>query len=297
MQLTFFLFVGAVAAKNLTKNILNPDIENFIWEVLTDWNSPGGQNVDGSWNVEKKGYGVAKADGSNITEDTLFALGSNSKASLLISNETLSPRISWKTKIASILTRMGIVASSQSTIIDLMSHRTGLPGHDLFYHKNQNRSSLISKIKYLRPSAEFREIFQYSNPSYTILSYIPEVLLKIPFARYVKEHIFDPLGLNSTTYSGDVASETGNLADGFGREGINISKNIFRSGTPRALPYWNMIGGEDGDVISGAGGVISSAKDMVLLLQGKNPLTDEQVIPMEVIQKAASGTIVVIGDT
>lgn len=73
------------------------------------------------------------------------------------------------------------------------------------------------------------------------------MLLKIPFARYVKEHIFDPLGLNSTTYSGDVASETGNLADGFGREGINISDDIFRSGIPRALPYWNMIGGEDGD--------------------------------------------------
>jgi len=39
---------------------------------------------------------------------------------------------------------------------------------------------------------------------YAILSYLPTALLpsKIPFARYVKQHIFDPLGMTSTTLTG-----------------------------------------------------------------------------------------------
>jgi len=80
---------------------------------------------------------------------------------------------------------------------------------------------------------------------YAILSYLPTALLpsKIPFARYVKEHIFDPLGMTSTTYSSQVAIASGHLADGMARQVINTgdAKVIFR-----ALPFW-FPSGEDGD--------------------------------------------------
>ncbi|KAJ3740199.1 beta-lactamase/transpeptidase-like protein [Lentinula detonsa] len=295
------------------KNILTLQIDSFIEQVLSDWNSAGGvgiavvqRNEDGSWNVENKGYGIAKTDGSKVTGDTLFAIGSNSKlfdviaTGLLISNETLSPRISWNTKISSIIPEWELsdpIASSGSTIIDLMSHRTGLPRHDMAYHNTQPVQSLISKIKYLKPSSEFREVWQYNNIMYTVLSYLPDVLTHVPFTHYVKNHLFIPLGLNSTTYSSVVAEESGNLADGFGRDGVNKSENLLGAGTPRAMPFWNPYGGEDGNIISGAGGVISSARDVatwlqVLLLQGKNPITDEQVIPSSVIEKVATGVTV-----
>ncbi|KAE9393923.1 beta-lactamase/transpeptidase-like protein [Gymnopus androsaceus JB14] len=188
---------------------------------------------------------------------TLFQLFDVIATGLVISNESLSPRISWDTKISSIIPEWEMsdpVASSESTIIDLMSHRTGLPRHDEVYYETQSLSSLISKIKYLRPSAGFRETWQYNNIMYTTLSYIPEVLLKVPFTRYVKEHIFVPLNLTSTTYSADIfvplnltsttysadiAEESGNLANGFEREGVNKTENVFGMGTPRALPYWS----------------------------------------------------------
>ncbi|KAL4255394.1 hypothetical protein AB1N83_013511, partial [Pleurotus pulmonarius] len=66
--------------------ILNADIDAFINDLLSDWHSPGGVSVavvrktgNDTWNVETKGYGVAKADGTKVTEQTLFAIGSNSK--------------------------------------------------------------------------------------------------------------------------------------------------------------------------------------------------------------------------
>lgn len=108
----------------------------------------------------------------------------------------------------------------------------------------------IKKLKFHGPSAEFREVWQYNNNMYTLLSYLPSLLLKprISFARYVKEHIFDPLGMNSTTYSYDISNSTGQLADGMIRQSTNISENPFGPGTVRSFPFnWLQKGGEDGD--------------------------------------------------
>ncbi|KAF9070757.1 beta-lactamase/transpeptidase-like protein, partial [Rhodocollybia butyracea] len=138
------------------------------------------------------------------------------------------------------------IATSESTIIDLMSHRTGLPRHDLVYNDSVPPQLLISQLKYLRPSAGFRETWQYNNIMYIVLSYIPEVLVNVRFAQYVKKHVFLPLGLHFTTYSGDLAGETGKLAAGFARDQVNKTEDIFGMGIPRALPYWNPAG-EDGN--------------------------------------------------
>lgn len=124
-----------------------------------------------------------------------------------------------------------------------------------------------------------------------MLSYLPTLLLpsKIPFARYVKQNIFDPLGMTSTTYSYDKAQASGQLADGMARQGINASVSVF-SGTARALSYWATSGGEDGngahsivqkmypDLLlipnlaagSGPGGIMSNAVDMVKFVNVEN---------------------------
>ena len=83
---------------------------------------------------------------------------------------------------------------------------------------------------------------------YNVLGYLPEVLsTQTPFARYVKQHIFDPLGMNSTTYSFDVANATGKLSPGFARENFSIADGLPGTGTPRQLPFWFDKGGEDGN--------------------------------------------------
>jgi CubicO group peptidase (beta-lactamase class C family) len=106
-------------------------------------------------------------------------------------------------------------------------------------------------MKHLRPSAEFRDIWQYNNCMYTLLGYLPELLLpsKKPLARYVKELIFEPLGMTSTTYSYWHAKASGNLADGMTRQGVNFTENPFGNGTVRAKPFWSQIGGENGNSV------------------------------------------------
>ncbi|KAG6844992.1 hypothetical protein H0H87_001935 [Tephrocybe sp. NHM501043] len=258
------IFISGAYAEGTRKSVLNEMTDAFINDLLKGWNSPGGvavavvqKNEAGAWNVETKGYGIATlANASRVTENTLFAIGSNSKlfnaiaTGLLISNETLSPRLKWTTKLRSVIPGWGLIdpiAAEQATILDALSHRTGLPRHGYTHRWTDDVPTIIKKMKFHRPSAEFREIFQYSNTPYTVLSYLPTALLpsKLPFARYVKQHIFEPLNLTSTTFSYDIA-KLGHLADGMTRQGINFSENAF-VGTPRALPFWSTRGGEDGN--------------------------------------------------
>ncbi|KAJ7249404.1 beta-lactamase/transpeptidase-like protein [Mycena rebaudengoi] len=270
------LGIHASAVDSTSSQILTPEIDTAISKILSNWNTPGGAAVA-------------------VLFDAL-ATG------LLISNTSLTPQISWKTKIASIIPTwklMDPVASAESTITDLMSHRTGLPRHDFMFSMSDNISSAIERLQYLKPSTGFREDLQYNNIMYSVLSYLPTALLPghPPFARYVKEYIFDPLGLNSTTYSFATANETGRMADGFVRLAINNTENPIGPGTPVVVPYWLPNVREDGDLISGAGGVMSTANDMarwlkMLLLNGQNPDTNATVIPAEVVQKVATGVTI-----
>ncbi|KAJ7670402.1 beta-lactamase/transpeptidase-like protein, partial [Mycena rosella] len=219
---------------------------------------------------------------------------------LLISNKTLQPQISWTTKIAAVIHEwklMDPVASSESTITDLMSHRTGLPSHNFgFFLFNDTLSSVFKRMKYLKPSTGFREDTRYNNIMYTVLSYLPTALLpdKPPFVHYVQKHIFEPLGMNSTTYSFTVANATGNMADGFARQGVNITENPLGAGTTRILPYLFKAAPEDGDTDSGPGGIITTIVDaarwlQLLLLDGQHPETGATIVPADVMQKLATG--------
>ncbi|KAJ7021657.1 beta-lactamase/transpeptidase-like protein [Mycena alexandri] len=290
--------------------ILTPHLDAAILDILKKFKTPGGVGVavvrktaQGTWQVETKGYGNATADGAQVTADTLFAIGSNSKlfdilaTGLLISNETLTPRISWTSKIASIIPGwklMDTVATRESTLIDIMSHRTGLPRHDFMTPLDVSAADMIPRLQHVRPSTGFREQTQYNNHMYTVLSYLPTVLLNTSYEQYVRDNILTPLGMEATTYFYADAVKTGKLADGFLREGANLTQDPFATGTVRALPFWDR--SPKGHVISGAGGVISSANDMAIWLQmlltGGKSRSNETVIPAAVINKVATGVSV-----
>lgn len=83
LHLAYCLYLVGLAS---SQSLLSADTDAFINKVLTDWNTAGGaavavvrRNSQGAWEVETKGYGTASSDGTKVTEQTLFPLGSNSK--------------------------------------------------------------------------------------------------------------------------------------------------------------------------------------------------------------------------
>ncbi|KAL0567550.1 hypothetical protein V5O48_014446 [Marasmius crinis-equi] len=283
------------------QKLLTPELDEFIESTLASWGGYSGAGVavvrrgdGGAWEVETKGYG-ARGDGGKVDANTLFGIGSNTKlfntvtVGMLIADESVTPRISFNTRVADVIPGFELgdpTASKEATIQDLASHRTGLPTHDYSYTTEDNITSIVGRLKDLKTAAGFREVFQYSNICYGVLSYLPEVLsTKMKFARYVKQHIFDPLGMSSSTFSHDVALKSGNVASGVGRD--NMTDPDLTKATPRTMPSWAN-DTEDGSYLSGAGGIISNARDMAVWLQtlmgnGQNPANGQSVIPPAVL--------------
>jgi CubicO group peptidase (beta-lactamase class C family) len=184
LSLLCSLTVLRARAQGAQGNILTDEVDTFINQLLADWTSPGGAavavvklNEQGMWNIETKGYGKATFNGTKVNENTRFSIGSNSKVrshsgfccasvnyihflqlfnilatGLLVNNETLSPRLSWTTKIASIVPFWGLedpIATKQATIIDVMSHRTGMPRHDFHYKWSDDVPTIVGHCCYV----------------------------------------------------------------------------------------------------------------------------------------------------
>ncbi|KAF2006781.1 beta-lactamase/transpeptidase-like protein [Amniculicola lignicola CBS 123094] len=89
------------------------------------------------------------------------------------------------------------------TIRDLISNRTGLPMAS-FYWGQQNGEQLLDKSEYTRLASTieavrpFRSTFLYSQWNFNLLQLIVEKAAGKSFGAFVKEAIFDPLGMGST---------------------------------------------------------------------------------------------------
>ncbi|PPQ81653.1 hypothetical protein CVT24_002831 [Panaeolus cyanescens] len=299
--------------------LISEDTKGYIETIIKRWNSTGlalavvrrDETAPGGWRHEFGSFGIARADGTPITPDSVFGIASNSKlflsisVGLLISNTSLAEergkKINWSTKVAELIPEWELLdhdASRAVTLQDMLSHRTGLPRHDFSgIQRKGGVQEMISTLRFLRPSAGFRETFQYNNLMYETLSYLPQVLLNQTFESYIDQHLFKPLNMTSSTYSVAEAEARGTLADGFQWDMQDWTQG--RNGTPvPTIPYFQRPGEEY--TWAGAGGVLTSARDLatwvsMLLNKGRHPYTNHAIVPEDVIERVAHGISVSAG--
>jgi CubicO group peptidase (beta-lactamase class C family) len=102
------------------------------------------------------------------TSKSLFAIASNSKLFVAVSIGILvdQGKVKWHDKVKDILPGFEMqdpVASDQVTITDLLCHRWGVPRTDYGPYNSDTIDQVVDKIKFYKPSATFRNTFQYSN--------------------------------------------------------------------------------------------------------------------------------------
>ncbi|KIM36480.1 hypothetical protein M413DRAFT_449178 [Hebeloma cylindrosporum] len=296
-----------------TGSLISGNTDRYVKTLLQKWGSPGlsvavvrkDDTAPNGWRHEFGSYGIAQADGAPMTPDSVFAIASNSKlflavsVGLLISNKTLArergEEIGWSTKIRDLVPEWGLMDEEMDrgvSLQDMLSHRTGMPRHDFSgIQRKGGVSEMISSLRYLRPSADFRETFQYNNLMYETLSYLPEVLLNQTYEAYIEEHLFKPLNMTASTFSVAEAEARGTLADGFQRDAQDFTKG--KNGTLKAtVPYFQRPGEER--TWAGAGGVLTSARDLAVWVsmlsnKGRHPYTNETIIPEEIVEHVAYG--------
>ncbi|HKQ91780.1 MAG TPA: serine hydrolase, partial [Blastocatellia bacterium] len=186
--------------------------------------------------IYAKGFGLRDVEKQlPVTADTLFAIGSSSKAFTTFVLGTLvdEGRIEWDKPARNYIPWFKLFDPSMTerlSVRDLVTHRSGLPRHDLVWYNNFNasRESLVRKLAYLEPSADLREKWQYNNLMYLTAGYLTEVITGKSWEDAVRDRVLNPLGMKRTNFSVNDSQKDNDFAQPYGKRGDKIEKLPFR---------------------------------------------------------------------
>lgn len=182
----------------------------FIEEHLQIWEVPGCAvgAVKGGEVVLNEGFGLRDVGaGLPVTPKTLFAIGSTTKAftAAAVGAMVDDGLIEWDKPVRDYIPGFRLhdpVATERITPLDLLSHRTGLPRHEFAWmaHPERTRAELVSRLKFLPPSKDIRETFQYCNLGYVTAGHLVEVVTGMTWEEYVTTRLLKPLGMDDTNF-------------------------------------------------------------------------------------------------
>lgn len=183
--------------------------DDVVNQALKDFRVPGLALVvvrDGQV-VLSKGYGYRDvAQQLPVTPHTLFEIGSSTKAFtvMLLGQLVDEGRLDWDKPVRTWLPDFALydpVATAQMTPRDLVTHRSGLPRHDLvWYNSPADRAELFQRLRYLEPNKGFREEFQYNNLMFMTAGYLAERVTGTGWEEQVRTRIFQPLGMTHSIF-------------------------------------------------------------------------------------------------
>jgi CubicO group peptidase (beta-lactamase class C family) len=193
-------------------------IEQFVTEQLAAWEVPGCAIAavrDGNV-VLARGWGQRDREaGLPVTQDTLFAIGSATKAFTATTVGALvdGGLLDWERPLRDYVPDLRLhdpVVTDRLTILDLLSHRSGLPRHDLAWlgHPEWSRAEVMRRLRFLPLSRDLRQEFQYCNLGYLVAGHVVDVLSGIPWEDYLRSRLLTPLGMDRTNISaGDMGAD------------------------------------------------------------------------------------------
>jgi CubicO group peptidase (beta-lactamase class C family) len=183
----------------------------FVSEAIEKWNVPGSAIavVRGGETVYARGFGLRDVENDlPMTADTLFAIGSTTKAFTTTLMGTLvdEGKLDWDAPLRNYLPGFRLHDPLTTELItprDLVTHRSGLPRHDLVWYNDTSsgRGEMVARIAHLEPSETLRAKFQYNNLMYLTAGYLIEQLTEKSWEESVRERILEPLGMARTNFS------------------------------------------------------------------------------------------------
>ena len=171
-----------------------------------------------------------------LTADTLLAIGSSSKAFTTFALGVLvdEGKLEWDKPVRNYIPWFRLydpVMGERLTPRDLVTHRSGLPRHDLVWYNNftASREEFVRRLAHLEPSADLREKFQYNNLMYLTAGYLVEVLTGKEWEDSIRALVFEPLGMTRTNFSVEDSQKDNDFAQPYREEEGKIKKIPFRN--------------------------------------------------------------------
>jgi CubicO group peptidase (beta-lactamase class C family) len=142
-----------------------------------------------------------------VTPDTLFAIGSSTKAFTTFVLGTLvdEGRLQWDEPVRKWMPEFRLqdeAIAAALTPRDLVTHRSGLPRHDLlWYNAEVTRADLVRRLAFLPASKGLRTDFQYNNLMFLTAGYLAERITGKSWEDLVRQRVFAPLGMTRSNFA------------------------------------------------------------------------------------------------
>jgi CubicO group peptidase (beta-lactamase class C family) len=240
-------------------------VESFVTDWMSEASVPGAAVavVDSDGLRYAEGFGARDlASNTPATAETLFGIGSCSKSftGAVLLTLVEDGELSLSDPVTEHVDRYADAPGDPPTLRDLLTHSSGFPSDGMAVALIQRYmgvdptevpvSGEADFGRYVADAAEDRvtdrEEFFYYNSGYTVLGEIVEEVTGKPFAEAVEERVFDPLGMDRTTFDRDA----------------------FEAEDDRMTPYFpGEDGSEEGEFpfdrnVEAPGGIVSSVTDL-----------------------------------
>src|SRR6202012_2787912 len=277
------MLIASAKAQNADRSkFISDSLDNYINRSLTNWRIPGAAVciVKDNKVVLMKGYGIKELGlNSKVDENTLFMIGSNTKAFTATALAMLQTqgKLSLDDKVTKYIPTFKLdnkYANEEVDIRDLLCHRIGFKtfqGDFTFYNTDLTRDQVIEKMSLVKAAYPFRTKWGYTNSAFLTAGQIIPVVTGKPWEVFIKENIFAPLGMGNTlAISADI------------HKSINRTvPHTLVNGQLTPIPYCDL------DGLAPAGAISSSVNDMskwVMALLDNGKVGQRQVIPLAAIQ-------------
>ena len=269
-------------------------IEAEINKILKDNNAAGVAVavVEKNKVIFAKGFGYRDVENKlSVTANTQFAIGSCTKAftASVLGILQKEKSIDFDKPVTTYLPDLKFYTSDLTnhiTLRDMMSHRTGLPRHDLsWYIAPDTRDNLVKRIQYMEPSAELRQTWQYNNFMYLLQGVVGEKLTGKSWEANVESKIFSKIGMTNSNFSVKDLANYKEPALGY---------NVIKDSVIHKTPYYDIAG------MGPAGSINSTVMDMSQWLKvwiNGGKLDTVEIIPASYITEAISSQMIMAPGT
>jgi CubicO group peptidase (beta-lactamase class C family) len=252
------------------------DLERFVPAQMQKWKVPGLAIavVQNGQMVYSHGFGLGDVKSNlPVTPKTIFAIGSISKSFTSLSMGILNDegKLDWDKPIRQYLPEFQMydpVAGERMTPRDLISHRVGMAGHDLvWYSSDFSREELVHRLRFLQSDHDFRSGYRYNNMLVVTAGYLVGKISGQTWEDFVRQHIFQPLQMNSSNFSVFESQKSSDFAQPYHKDehtGI-VSETPFHPLSP----------------VGPAGSINSNVEDMAryaIFQLGKGKVGEHQIV-------------------
>lgn len=201
---------SADAAMDAAIEALVPDLEAYIAKGMADFDDPGLAIgiVSGGRLVWSQGFGTASKGGAAVDADTIFQIGSTTKAFLAttIAIAVDEGRLAWDDRVvdryAPGFQMKDPWVTQEFRVLDLLAQRSGMPpaANDALGFLGVPPEGMIHAMRHVEPASSFRTTFAYTNVTHMLAGEVVAEAMGAPdWASVVTAEIFEPLGMTRTS--------------------------------------------------------------------------------------------------